>query len=122
MAKREQKTEMWPIRRLKKHPQQDALFPELPDAEFEAFKQDMQLRKQQKPIEILPDGTIVAGHQRVRAAKALGWTEVEVVVRHDLAQRGEDAIVAHLIRDNLIPATVVAACPRARRISPRRDR
>jgi hypothetical protein len=39
------------------------------------------------PIEILPDGTIVDGHQRLRAAEYLKWTTIKVRVRHDLASR-----------------------------------
>ena len=34
------------------------------------------------PLQVLPDGTIISGHQRVRAAKLLGWSHIEAVVRH----------------------------------------
>ncbi len=30
------------------------------------------------------DGTIIQGHQRVQAAKLLGWSEIDVIVRSDL--------------------------------------
>ena len=53
------------------------------------------------PVETLPDCTIVADHQRVQAAKLLGWTEIDVVVRRDLAEAGPAAVEAAFITDNL---------------------
>ncbi|MHC4401375.1 MAG: ParB/RepB/Spo0J family partition protein, partial [Planctomycetota bacterium] len=52
-------------------------------------------------VEILPDGTIIAGHQRVRAATKLGWTEIRCWVRNDLAEAGDEAIEVRLIQDNV---------------------
>jgi ParB family chromosome partitioning protein len=101
MANRE-KTGKWPVKKLKDHPQQGKLFGELAEGEIQALADDMQRRGQQEPVEILPNGTIICGHQRVRAAKKLGWTHVKVVVRHDLAKRGKDAVLQHLIADNLV--------------------
>jgi hypothetical protein len=40
-------------------------------------------------VEILPDGVIISGHLRVRAAEPLGWTEIDVMVRTDLAEVGQ---------------------------------
>jgi ParB family chromosome partitioning protein len=100
MPRKSDKVEMWSIRKLKRHPQQDSLFDDLPEAQFQAFVESMR-PGQDVPIEILPDGTIITGHQRVRAARALGWREIKVIVRHDLAQQGEDAVLARLIGDNL---------------------
>ena len=53
------------------------------------------------PIEITPDNTIITGHQRVAAAKKLGWTTIKARVRHDLVAEGEAAVTDRLIRDNL---------------------
>jgi ParB/RepB/Spo0J family partition protein len=55
-----------------------------------------------QPVEILSDGTIITGHQRVRAGKVLGWKEIEVVVRTDLEEAGPSAVEAHFLSDNLI--------------------
>lgn len=92
----------WPLRKLKEHPQQQAVFGDLPDAELDALVEDMRKHGQRVPVEALPDGCIVAGHQRVRAAKRLGWTHVDVVVRHDLAKAGKAAVEEAFITDNLI--------------------
>ena len=86
---------------LKPHLRQESLFSALSDGELEELACDMQARGLQHPIEILPDMTIVAGHQRVRAARKLGWTEIDVIVRHDLAEAGEIAAELHLICDNV---------------------
>jgi ParB-like nuclease domain len=48
------------------------------------------------PIVIRPDGTLVAGERRLRAAKLLGWTEIPVtVVDLDAVVRGEFAENIH---------------------------
>lgn len=51
---------------------------------------------QQRPVLALPDGTIVAGHHVVEAARARQWTHV-AVVRSDLT---EEEVEAYLIADN----------------------
>ena len=61
-------------------------------AEIEALARDMDENGLRDPVEVLPDGTLVTGHQRVRAAGLLGWEEIDVVVRHDLADRGDAAV------------------------------
>lgn len=55
----------------------------------------------QFPIEILPDGTIIKGHQRLRAVTVLGWTEVDVIVRWDL-ENNEAETLRELIDDNCV--------------------
>jgi ParB-like chromosome segregation protein Spo0J len=71
MAKHQQ-VERWKISRLKARPQQAAIFGDVSAAELDALAADMTEHGQRDPVEILPDGTIAAGHQRVRAAKKLG--------------------------------------------------
>jgi ParB family chromosome partitioning protein len=91
----------WPLDRLKPHPRQAALFRDLDDEAFKGLVEDLRINGQQQPIEALPDGTIVCGHQRLRAAKELGWEEVEVCVREDLAEEGDVAVELRIISDNL---------------------
>jgi len=86
---------------LRPHPLQAKMFPDLSDPELEALSADMQRNDLQHPIEITSDGTIIAGHQRVRAARKLGWKEIDVIVRTDLEGQGSDAIERRLIEDNL---------------------
>jgi ParB/RepB/Spo0J family partition protein len=90
----------WPLSKLKRHPKQ-SLFGDISDPEFEALVADIAKRGLQHPIEILPDGTIVAGHQRVRALRRLGKKEVDVIVRYDLEQAGSKAVDEHFLLDNL---------------------
>src|SRR5262249_46174800 len=42
------------------------------------------------------------GHQRARAAKLLGWVEIDVIVRDDLQAAGPVAAAKSLITDNLL--------------------
>ena len=94
------KVQKWEISKLRPHPRQAELFKDLNDFELAQLAADMDRNGQQVPIEILPDGTIIAGHQRVRAAKLLGWTEIDVLVRDDLESLGPCAILTRLIEDN----------------------
>lgn len=74
----------WPIHKLKSHPRQNDVFDDLPPSEYAALLGSMQRSGQDHPIHMLPDGTILAGHQRVRAARELGWSHIAAIVRHDL--------------------------------------
>lgn len=76
------------------------MFDDLPEAEIDALAADIEANGLRQPIEILPDGTVLAGHQRLRAVRKLGWKEVNCVVRTDLA---DDPAGAELffIMDNL---------------------
>jgi hypothetical protein len=87
---------------LKSHPRQTELFTDLSQDELQALADDMRMYGLQHPVEITPDGTIICGHQRVRAAKLLGWEEINVIVRHDLAAKGAAAVEERLITDNAL--------------------
>ncbi len=82
---------------LKTNPDQAGLFTDLPDSQMSDLATDMELNGQQTAIEILPDGTIICGQQRVRAAKKLGWTHIKARIRHDLAKEGK-AVAVHQVR------------------------
>src|SRR5262249_89621 len=99
---REKEAQKWKLSRLKDHPQQATMFGHLSDEELQALADDMREIGQQDPIEILPCGTILTGHQRARAARLLGCTEVGVIVRGDLDMGGAAAQECHFINDNLI--------------------
>jgi ParB-like chromosome segregation protein Spo0J len=83
------------------HPLQYSLFPPLSDIELQALADDIEVNGLRHPVEILPDGTIVCGHQRVAAAKLLNWEEIDCIVRQDLVDAGDAAVERHLIDDNL---------------------
>ena len=91
--------ERWPLNRLKPHPRQDANFHALSDSDLRQLADDMAVNGQVTPVEALPDGTMLTGHQRRRAAERLGWPEVTVWVRDDLAG-DEYAAERRMIEDN----------------------
>jgi ParB/RepB/Spo0J family partition protein len=93
---------VWRLSRLKEHPEQAAMFGDVSDEELKALAEDMDKNGQRDPVHILPDGVILAGHQRVRAARLLGWKEIEVIVRDDLAEAGPQAQETFLVNDNLL--------------------
>jgi hypothetical protein len=96
---RERRIEPWPLDRLQPHSQQAVLFHDLDGPDFDVFVASMK-RGLDVPIEITPDGIIIDGHQRVRAARELGWTQITVWIRDDLA--GNQASIDHRhVRANL---------------------
>jgi ParB-like chromosome segregation protein Spo0J len=92
----------WKLKDLKPHPRQAELFPDLHILLLRDLAQDMEARGLKEPLEILPDGTIVCGHQRKRAAELNGWDEIDVWVNHELAKQGPLAVEQRLIEDNLV--------------------
>ena len=94
-------TETWPIDQLKPHPKQTEVFSDLSEHELQRLVESIEKNGLEHPPEILPDGTLIKGHQRVRAAKSLGWTEIQVIVRNDLAAQGAEAVEEAFITDNL---------------------
>jgi ParB family chromosome partitioning protein len=95
------RTQTWEITRLRTHPRQSVYFKLLSGKKLRELADNMKKEGLKVPVEILPDGTIICGHSRVEAAKQLGWETIEVIVRYDLAERGEAAVEMRLIEDNL---------------------
>jgi ParB-like chromosome segregation protein Spo0J len=87
------------------HPRQRELFGDLPAAEFAALVEDLGRYGQREPIRILESGRILAGHQRVRAGRRLGWTEIKAIVIEvqDEAEAEELLIADNLHRRHLGP-------------------
>jgi ParB/RepB/Spo0J family partition protein len=86
---------------LRPNPEQGKVFGNLPDHKLRELAENMKKNGLDHPIEITPDGTIICGHNRVRAAKLLGWKKIKAVVRKDLQDLGDLAITTRLIKDNL---------------------
>ncbi|QJW93127.1 ParB/RepB/Spo0J family partition protein [Frigoriglobus tundricola] len=101
-VERKRTTAKWKLAKLKDHPRQAEMFGDVGDEELEALAENMKKRGLRDPIEIMPDGTVIAGHQRVRAAKLLGWAEIDVVVLHDLAALGPAAVEERFVEDNFL--------------------
>lgn len=90
----------WPVANLRPHPKQEAHFNELPIAMIRALAADIKINELGEPLEILPDGTLISGHQRLRAVRELEWETVSVRVRHDLANQPKKAAEHRLIECN----------------------
>jgi len=88
------------LSKLKDHPRQAEMFGDVDEVELRALADDMKKQGLRDPIEITSDNVVIAGHQRVRAAKLLGWTEIDVIIRDDLVDKG--AVEEHLINDNFV--------------------
>lgn len=59
------------------------------------------------PVVVTPDGTLIAGERRLRAAQSLGWTEIAAtVVDLEDIRRGEFA--ENVIRKDFLPSEAVA--------------
>lgn len=111
MAKRsshEPKCETRRVDQLVPFPSQAAVFDELSSAELQALADDIGENGLREPIVILPKNvagfrpdTILDGHQRLEVAKSLGWTEVHVLVRHDLAKASRAEIERQFVLPNL---------------------
>src|SRR4051812_45474490 len=70
---------------LKPFPLQEQYFSSLSVRELADLADDMNRTGLRERIEILPDGTIISGHQRVKAAiEHLDWESCDVFVRYDL--------------------------------------
>lgn len=96
------------LRRLKPHPRQSVDFGDLPDHVFAAQVKQIKRRGLTEKIEILPDGTIISGHQRWRALLKLGYREYKVRVRYDLADASDEDVereflLANTVRRQLTP-------------------
>ncbi len=96
----EHRIEERPVGCLKRHPKQAEFFGDLSDVEIRRLADDMDRNGQLVPIEIVPNDVLIGGHQRLAAAKLLGWTHIRCWVREDLAEQGEEAIEARLLEDN----------------------
>ncbi|CAN5311337.1 hypothetical protein BH11PLA2_BH11PLA2_27040 [soil metagenome] len=90
----------WPLTQLKEHPLQSVMFVDVSQADLEALAGDIKQNGLRNPVEILTDGRILSGHQRVRAALSLGWTEIDVIVRDDHVDDPKAAEI-HFITENL---------------------
>lgn len=101
-VEKKQTVTRWKIAKLKDHVRQAEMFGDVDDAELDALAENMKRHGLRDAVEIVPDGTVIAGHQRVRAAKRLNWKEIDVVVRHDLAGEGPEAVERHFVETNFI--------------------
>ena len=68
MTKRKE-SRKWKVDDLRPHPRQSELFRDLSEIELAFLAGDIKLNGLQQPLEITPDGTVIAGHQRLHRPK-----------------------------------------------------
>ena len=66
-------TEPRPLDALSPHPRN---YRRHPERQLTILRESLRVHGQQKPVVITPDGTILAGHGLVEAARAEGWSEI----------------------------------------------
>ena len=87
---------------VKDHPRQSEFFAETSDVELQELADDLERRGQQEPIHCCPDGTIIRGHRRVKAARLLGWSQIDAIVRREVDDPLAPDVVDELVLDNLM--------------------
>lgn len=85
--------EIWPLDRIKPYPRN----PRLPGKAVAVVAQSLQTFGWRQPLVVSPDGTLIVGHVRYQAARAVGMTEAPVHVAHDLTPSQQ---AAYRITDN----------------------
>lgn len=93
------------------HPLQAVTYGDLPESEFEALKADILRRGIRTPIEVTTSNLILDGHQRVRACRELGITEIDALIREEDDSNDVDEcfVLANLIRRQLDPVAKAKA-------------
>lgn len=81
------------------HPRNTEFFDDMDGQKWKDFLQSIKSSGIIEPIIVSQDLVIVSGHQRVRAAKAIGLMKIAVEVRH---YEDEDKLIKDLIETNLM--------------------
>lgn len=116
-------TSQWSIQDLTPHPEQGAIYGDLPEHELRALADNIEQYGLQEPIFITPDGLILDGHQRVRAYELLGRSTIPVTIvqgasEHDHTER---FIRANLDRRQLDPLAKARAIKALAELEQRRN-
>ena len=86
--------------KLKENPISAKHFRDLGGEDFEKLKADIQARGILVPLVAMKDGTLLAGHNRLRAAKQIGLEKIPVQwVEDDLSRKDQEGFV---IKDNVL--------------------
>ena len=82
----------------KPHPENTVFFDDMTGEKWNDFVENIRTRGVREAIIVTPDMVIVSGHQRVRACKELGITEIPYEIRY---YQNEDEVVLDLIEINV---------------------
>ena len=83
-----------PIGLLKIHPKNSEYYSDLPPEKYEEVKNSIKVNGIRDPLKVLPDYTIIAGHQRFRIAQELGLEKVPVVIIDVSPEEAEYLLIA----------------------------
>jgi ParB-like chromosome segregation protein Spo0J len=87
---------------LRPHPRQAELVGDMPPAEYEPFAADIAANGIRDPLVVMADRkTLICGHQRTRAALQNKITTVPCIIRDDLHDPDDPAVIELLLGDNL---------------------
>lgn len=92
-----EKLEWWGIDRLRPYARNSRTHS---SEQIDAIAKSMQTFGWTFPILVQPDGTIIAGHARLEAAKRLGFSEVKVLVAEGWSP---EQVAGYVIADNKLP-------------------
>lgn len=85
---------------LKEHPLQRKTYNPPTEADLKTLADDMSRNGQHDPVHVMPKGnaaglapgTLLDGHSRLAAARLLGWTHIDAVVRQDLKNASAEEV------------------------------
>lgn len=86
------------VSELKPHPKNDYFFDAIEGDKWVEFVESVRLHGVINPIVIAPDGTIISGHMRVDACKALGIEQIKCFILDVMPEEQEIALIESNIR------------------------
>lgn len=82
------------IELFKSHPRNEVYYSDLSPEKYEEVKHSIEINGIRDPLKVLPDYTIIAGHQRFKIAKELGLTQVPVTIMDVSQEEAEYLLIA----------------------------
>ncbi len=82
------------IQLLKIHPKNSEYYSDLSPEKYEEVKNSIRVNGIRDPLKVLPDYTIIAGHQRFKIAQELGLEKVPVVIIDVTPEEAEYLLIA----------------------------
>lgn len=82
------------IQLLKPHLMNQSYYSNLEDEKHQEVKRSIEAQGIRDPLKVLPDFTIIAGHQRLRIAQELGLKKVPIVIMDITAEEAEYLLIA----------------------------
>lgn len=82
------------LKLLKPHTKNNDYYSDLPEEKYAEVKRSIEINGIRDPLKVLPDYTIIAGHQRFRIAQELGLEKVPVIILDVTAEEAEYLLIA----------------------------